>query len=114
VQVQQALARVAFRPDAPCRVLALATLGGHAVLKLDLIESLALLGAGGDGLVADPVTHADNHGRTPEECRRMIIIRNPFGKGFCIALRCEWKLGVLGSFAGFTEPNGLCIWLRFG
>lgn len=55
-------AAAAFGPEGAGTAFALAALGGHAQLKLDLVEVGAAAGSTLDGFVGDSVADANNHG----------------------------------------------------
>ena len=62
LQVRHRLARGAFGPQVAGTAFALATLGGHAMLELDVVKGHAGAGALGNGFVADAVADTDDHG----------------------------------------------------
>jgi hypothetical protein len=66
LEVGDGLAWVALGPEIAGAGLALSALGSNPQFELDVVKAVARAGRFGDGVVADAVTNANNHGRCPE------------------------------------------------
>jgi hypothetical protein len=68
----------ALGPDSPGAGFALAALGGHPHVELDVVKAAATARGLGDGFVTDSVADADDHGGSNQTmCLQMIIARIP-------------------------------------
>ena len=65
LQVGDGLTGVALGPEIAGAGFALPTLGGHTEFELDIVKAVARAGRFGDGVVADAVANANNHGKDP-------------------------------------------------